>query len=98
MKKTGFLFDRRFLLHDTGAYHPELSDRLEAIYTGIEEGGLLPGLEMISASTADLKWIETVHDRRYIDRFGDACVSGKKMFDTLTVSRGRVISSRARWA
>ena len=82
MKKTGFLHDRRYLLHDTGPYHPEVPERLEAVYKGIEEAGLLSSLRMISASAADMKWIQTIHDKQYIDRFGDACVSGKKMFDT----------------
>jgi len=81
MKKTGFLFDRRYLLHETGPYHPEVPERLEAVYKGIEEAGLLTRLKMISASMPDLKWIETVHDRAYIDRLGDACVAGKKIFD-----------------
>ena len=82
MKKTGFLFDRRYLLHDTGPYHPEVPERLEAVYRGIKEAGLTHRLTMISASRPDMKWIETVHDKRYIDRFGDACVAGKKILDT----------------
>ena len=81
MKKTGFLFDRRYLLHETGPYHPEVPERLDAVYKGIEEAGLLPRLKMISASMAPMKWIETVHDRAYIDRLGDACVAGKRIFD-----------------
>jgi len=81
MRKTGFLFDRRYLLHETGSYHPEVPERLEAVYRGIEKGGLLPKVKMVSASMADRKWIETVHDRVYIDRLNDACVSGQKVFD-----------------
>ena len=42
MKKTGFLYDKRYLLHETGPYHPEVPERLEAIYSGIEQAGLLP--------------------------------------------------------
>ena len=79
MNRTGFLFDKRYLLHETGPYHPEIPERLEAIYKGIEAAGLLPGLTMIPAVPADMRWIETVHDRSYIDRFGDACVAGKRM-------------------
>jgi acetoin utilization deacetylase AcuC-like enzyme len=81
MRRTGFLFDRRYLLHETGPYHPEVPDRLEAVYSGIQAGGLLPKLNQITASVAELKWIETVHDRSYIDRLNDACVAGKKVFD-----------------
>jgi acetoin utilization deacetylase AcuC-like enzyme len=81
MRKTGFLYDERFLLHETGPYHPEVPERLTAIYQGIEEGGLLPRLVRIKANPAQRQWIETVHDSAYIDRFGDTCFSGKRVFE-----------------
>ena len=81
MRKTGFLFDQRYLLHETGPYHPEVPERLSAIYKGIEEGGLLPKLHHIAAQPASRKWIETVHDRAYIDRLSDACYAGRKVFE-----------------
>lgn len=81
MRKTGFLYDIRYLLHETGPYHPEIPDRLTAIYQGIQEGGLLPKLVCIKAQRARRRWIETVHDKVYIDRFGDTCFSGKKIFE-----------------
>lgn len=81
MRKTGFLYDIRYLLHETGPYHPEIPDRLTAIYQGIQEGGLLPKLVCIKAQRARRQWIETVHDKVYIDRFGDTCFSGKKIFE-----------------
>jgi len=80
MKKTGFLFDERYLLHDTGAWHPEVPERIQAIYQGIEDANLLPFLTLIHASKPDPKWIETVHDKDYIDRFRNACQLGKKTF------------------
>ena len=80
MRKTGFLYDQRFLLHETGPYHPEVPERLLAIYRGIQQGDLLPHLRAITAEPADRKWIETVHDSAYIDQFGDACVAGKRIF------------------
>lgn len=82
MKRTGFLFDRRYLLHETGGFHPESPERLTAIFQGIEDGGLLPKLVRVEATPAELRWIETVHERGYIDRFNDACIQGKKMLDT----------------
>lgn len=82
MNKTGFLFDRRYLLHKTGSYHPEVPERLEMIYKGIEEGGLLSRLVEISASKADMKWIETVHAKAYIDQFEEVCRSGQTIFNT----------------
>jgi acetoin utilization deacetylase AcuC-like enzyme len=81
MRRTGFLYDQRYLLHDTGSYHPEVPERLLAVYKGIEEGKLLPELVHIQAETAQRKWVELVHEAEYIDRFGDACISNKRTFE-----------------
>jgi acetoin utilization deacetylase AcuC-like enzyme len=82
MNKTGFLYDERYQLHLTGDYHPEVPERLSRVYRGIQEAGLLARLIPIEASRADMKWIELVHDVRYIQRFEAACLSGKHMFDS----------------
>ncbi|MBU0987123.1 MAG: histone deacetylase [Proteobacteria bacterium] len=82
MKKTGFLYDERYLLHDTGPGHPETSARLLAIYKGIKEGGLLSKLTLIRARRADAKWIEAVHEKKYIQRFEAACRAGDAIFDS----------------
>lgn len=82
MKRTGFLYDERYLLHVTGPHHPEVPERLLAIYQGIKEAGLLPKLTLIRARRPDLKWIETVHEKNYIQRFEAACRSGDSMFDS----------------
>ncbi|MCG6909585.1 MAG: histone deacetylase [Deltaproteobacteria bacterium] len=82
MKKTGFLFDPRYLLHDTGPFHPEVPERLQAIYRGIEEAGFLPKLLKIEARPADLRWIEAVHTVEYIRRFEEVCYAGQKTMDT----------------
>ena len=81
MKKTGFLYDERYLLHDTGPGHPESADRLRTIYQGIKDADLLSKLTIIQGSRADLKWVETVHAKNYIERFEAACRSGNSMFD-----------------
>ena len=81
MKKTGFLHDNRYLLHDTGPYHPEMADRLTAIYNGIKDAGLLDQVTLIPAVRAELKWIETVHSPAYIRRFEEVCLSGNRTFD-----------------
>lgn len=81
MNKTGFLYDNRYLLHDTGPYHPEVPERLQAIYQGISDGGLLEHVTLIAAAMPDMKWIEMVHDPDYVHRFEEVCLSGKKTFD-----------------
>ncbi|MBW2432051.1 MAG: histone deacetylase [Deltaproteobacteria bacterium] len=82
MKKTGFLYDDRYQEHLTGNYHPEVPDRLPAVYKGIQEAGLLEHLTLIKAVPADIKWVETVHDPQYIKRFAKACNSGNPIFDS----------------
>jgi len=54
MKRTGFVFDERYLLHKTGPYHPEVPERLTAIREGIEQGGLHEKLIPVPAVPADL--------------------------------------------
>lgn len=81
MKRTGFLYDHRYLLHDTGQYHPEMAERLEMIYQGIEAAGLLPHLTRITAKRTDIKWVETVHTPAYIRRFEEVCLSGHRSLD-----------------
>ena len=63
MKKTGFLYDERYLKHLTGAYHPETPERLTAILKGIEEAVFFPSIIKIEAKPADLETIETVHTK-----------------------------------
>jgi acetoin utilization deacetylase AcuC-like enzyme len=82
MKRTGFLFDKRYMRHKTGPYHPEIPERLACIYDGIEKAGLLSQLILIPAVAAELKWIELVHDGNYIKRFEAACRSDQKIFDS----------------
>ncbi len=81
MKKTGFLYDERYLLHLTGPLHPESPDRLRAIFRGIEEAGLLPSLTRIPASRISQSWIEKIHHVNYILRFEEACLLGMDEFD-----------------
>ena len=82
MKRTGFLYDDRFLLHKTGPYHPEVPERLTAIFQGIEESGLLDKLIRITAIPADMKWIHAVHTAGYVKRFEAACRANNQMFES----------------
>ncbi len=82
MRRTGFLYDERFLSHKTSDYHPEMPDRLVAAYKGIEAAGLLPHLTLIEGEIADQRWIEAVHHVGYILRFEEACLYGMTEFDS----------------
>lgn len=81
MKKTGLLHDERYLLHQTGPDHPECPDRLIAAHSGLKEGGLIDRLIRIPAKKAEIRWIESVHNRNYITRLENACRAGLNEFD-----------------
>jgi acetoin utilization deacetylase AcuC-like enzyme len=81
MKKTGFVYDDRYLLHDTGSYHPESSKRLEVIVKFLENSGLLQQLTRIEVTKVDQRWIEIVHNLNYIIRFHEACAKGLNEFE-----------------
>lgn len=74
MRRTGLLYDKRFLLHNTNQGHPECSDRLEVAYGALVETGLLAHLTLIEATPVRMKWIERVHSPRHIFRFEEACM------------------------
>ena len=82
MNRTGFLHDERYQQHKTGHYHPETPARLACINQGIKDAGLISKLIPLKARPADVKWIELVHDRPYIERFRTACQAGENMFDS----------------
>ena len=81
MKRTGFLYDDRYLLHVTFEGHPESPARLRSIHSRLAESGVLEKLTLISAEAAKQMWIESVHKIQYIMRFEEACLMGFPDFD-----------------
>ena len=81
MKKTGFVYDERYLAHTTFNGHPECSYRLTAIIDGLREAGLIDKLLPVQAEPAKQRWIEAVHNIKYIVRFEEACLMGLPDFD-----------------
>ena len=55
MNRTGYVHDNRYLLHDTGPYHPEMPERLTAIHKGLEDAGLLEKLILVKPRYAELQ-------------------------------------------
>ncbi|RJR17573.1 MAG: histone deacetylase [Desulfobacteraceae bacterium] len=76
MRRTGFLYDERFLLHQGGPEHPEAPERLLAILKGASENGLIGSLTRLEGVLPDFCWVEAVHSRHYITRFEEACLKG----------------------
>ena len=81
MKKTGFVYDKRYLEHVTFSGHPESPFRLEAIVEGMRENGLMEKLIHIEPKPAKQQWIEAAHNIRYIMRFEEACIMGMPDFE-----------------
>jgi acetoin utilization deacetylase AcuC-like enzyme len=81
MKRTGFIYDDKYLEHDTGLYHPESAERLRAICNHLKSTGLMDQLVQIKPERANQRWIETVHTIHYIMNFDDACVAGFPEFE-----------------
>lgn len=81
MKRTGFVYDDRYLLHDTGGFHPESPERLKAICNRLRDSGMLDKLTLVAAEKANQRWIESIHNIHYIMRFDEACISGFDEFE-----------------
>ncbi len=63
---TGVVYDRRYLDHRMGAYHPESPDRIEVLNRMLEEEAPCPfqPIKPRAATTEEIGW---VHERGYID-------------------------------
>jgi acetoin utilization deacetylase AcuC-like enzyme len=84
--KTGFHYDPVYLQHDTGMGHPECSERLSATMQYLKEQSFFNDLQSIAGRSADLQWIETIHDQNYIQRAKITCNSGIPFLDSMDVS------------
>ena len=80
MRRTGYVYDERYLLHKPGEWHPERPARLEAIQQRVETSGLLKKLVRIAPYAAPLSWVEKLHDPDYVRRFKEACQRGRSIF------------------
>ena len=76
MNRSGFVYDDRYLLHETGEHHPENPNRLRAILHSLSQSGLLDQLIRIQPEPSRQRWIEAVHHIRYILRFEETCAFG----------------------
>lgn len=66
-KKTGIIYHPDYLKHETGV-HPERKERLLSIISHLEETGLMGQLERIEPRYAELKEIQYIHARDYIEK------------------------------
>lgn len=81
MTRTGLVLDPRFRDHLTGPGHPERPDRLLAIETELANRHLIEKCAPIPATPVDLKLVERIHARDYINRVELACAQGRSFID-----------------
>ncbi|MDZ7736463.1 MAG: histone deacetylase [Gammaproteobacteria bacterium] len=86
---TGFLYDTRYLEHDTGHGHPECPERLSVTMNYLEQQPWFHHLKAISPIPAELKWLELVHSADYIEHVAASCREGLPYLDTPDVMIGR---------
>ena len=80
LRRTGYVFALRYLLHDPGARHPESFARLKAIQSDLEMSNVLELLLRLRPNYAPLEWVERLHDPAYVQRFKEACEQGQETF------------------
>ncbi len=81
MTETGYVFHASYLLHDTGAGHPESAARLEAVMAHLRSAGLLDRLVKVDARRATAEEISLVHTAEYQSRLTGLCRTGGGSLD-----------------
>lgn len=95
---TAFLYDDRFLAHDTGAGHPERADRLVASIERVRREPWQDGLIEVPARLCDDDEIRSIHSPEYLSRAQQACRQGAPFLDTPDVAINAVSYDTARLA
>ena len=81
--KTGFLYHPYFLMHNTGKYHPEHSDRLKYLYRYIGNSHLIKEkrVTMLKAcAKVNIDYILPTHSEHYLNLFKDYCSNKNNSF------------------
>ena len=71
MKKTGIVRDRRFVLHNPGAGHPERPQRLTAIYELLERQGVFKETVDVAPREATVDELQYAHSKGHVKRVLD---------------------------
>ncbi|MBM3474763.1 MAG: histone deacetylase [Armatimonadetes bacterium] len=78
---TGFVYDDAYLLHATGADHPESPQRLKAIVAHLQETGLLDRLTRLTPTPAPADSLTTIHGAKYVAEVARGCDEGRACLD-----------------
>ncbi len=79
---TGFLYDPRYLEHDTGPGHPECPERLSESLKYLQTLPWFSKLTQFAPRVAEEEWIQTTHGIMYMRHAKEICMSGQPYLDT----------------
>lgn len=103
--RLGWIFDSRLLLHDTGRFHPERPERLEAIREAVRQSGLQASLEALPIRAATAEQLAWVHEPAYVALVRMACDGGfefiggqdtricRRSYDAAALAAGAALSA-----
>ncbi len=81
MATTAFIYSPEFLKHDPPFEHPENPGRLLAIVERLRRTGVWDQLTHLPFEPAEVRWLETIHDPKYVAWVQDACARGRPLLD-----------------
>lgn len=85
---TGYVYDPRFLDHDTGAGHPERPARLTRTAEALESNPWFAGLSRFLPAPASRAALEAIHSAAYVDHAEQTIASGADHLDSMDVAVG----------
>ena len=80
---TAYLYDPLFMKHGTGPGHPETPERLAAINGAIAAAPYYGDLVKIRPRLPDMKYVELVHSKSYIQRVREEIAGGITCLDAM---------------
>lgn len=83
---TGFIYDDRYLSHDTGQGHPERADRLRSAIAKLRGESWYDSLTQYSPRVPERNWIEAIHQGSYINHAETEIKSGAPYLDSADVT------------
>ncbi|MEW5977889.1 MAG: histone deacetylase [Acidobacteriota bacterium] len=89
---TGIVFDKLFLEHDTGLYHPERKERLLSIGEGLQPYPHRSELLRLNTRAASIEELATIHSPAYIERIKRTAGAPTSQLDPDTVAGARSYS------
>lgn len=72
--------------HDTGSWHPERPERLQAVFDGVHRSGVAEEVVLVEPRPATRAEIERVHPAAFVDALERFCLSGGGNIDGDTVA------------